>query len=148
MSVDLLAAKTKKIDPSGDGLSPSYVGFIVGAGRTARETCSDRAGQLVAAALGREVGDFFEDDVSTPEKSPSPRRTETPRRKAPPLPDQLMDQPELARFLRKSMSWIDGEIQKSKEEGRIWPGLFYVGKSRRFDPAAVLEGQRRQRASA
>ncbi|MFD8970491.1 hypothetical protein ACFV0C_36815 [Streptomyces sp. NPDC059568] len=145
MSVELLAAKTKTIDPSGAGLSPSYVGFIVGAGQTARETCSDRAAQLVAAALNQEVGTLFEDAPFTLKESPSPRRTEI---SATPLPNQLMTQVELSDFLRMSMSWIDQQIQEARARGELWPGLHYVGRSRRFDPVAVLEGQRRQRASA
>ncbi|MFE7128905.1 hypothetical protein [Streptomyces sp. NPDC057617] len=146
MGVELLAARTKTIDPTGEGLSSSYVGFIVGGGKTARETCSDRAAQLIAAALGQEIGTFFEDAVFTLDKSPSTRRTET-RLSSSALPDRLIDQAELSRFLRKSMSWIDAQIQEAKDRGELWPGLHYVGRSRRFDPVAVLEGQRLQRSA-
>ena len=57
-----------------------------------------------------------------------------------------MDQKELARFLRKSLSWIDKQIQDAKERGEIWPGLIYVGSSRRFDPHAVLDAMRQRAA--
>ncbi|CAM5390158.1 hypothetical protein SCALM49S_04442 [Streptomyces californicus] len=84
-------------------------------------------------------------------KSTSPRRLEidesgaSASRKAAPLPEQLLDQRELSRFLRKSPSWIDAQIKAAKEAGRTWPGLHYVGRSRRFDPRAVLDGMRDQR---
>ncbi|WP_157877472.1 hypothetical protein [Streptomyces odonnellii] len=146
MSVSLLAAKTKEIDPTGEGLSPSYVGFIVGGGKSVRETCSDRAAQLIAAALDREIADFFEDAIFRLDESTSTRRTE-PGEGPTALPERLMDQAELSRFLRKSMSWIDAQIQEARARGELWPGLIYVGRSRRFDPAAVLEGQRLQRSA-
>lgn len=145
LDIPHLAARTKELDPTGKGLSPAYVGFIVGGGKTAREDCSERAAGLIAQALDREVGDLFEDVVLTLVESTSARRSTTsgsgksaPRRD---LPDQLMDQTELSRFLRKSMSWIDRQIKADP----TWPGLVYVGRSRRFDPLAVLQGMRQQR---
>ena len=60
-----------------------------------------------------------------------------------------MDQKELARFLRKSLSWIDKQIQDwARDHEDDWPGLIYVGRSRRFDPHAVLAGLQRQRTAA
>jgi hypothetical protein len=63
-----------------------------------------------------------------------------------------MDQRGLARVLRKSPSWIDKQIQDwndaHPDPDDLWPGLIYIGRSRRFDPLAVLDGQRRQRAAA
>jgi hypothetical protein len=46
------------------------------------------------------------------------------------------------------MSWIDKQIQEAREQGEIWPGLIYVGSSRRFDPHAVLDAMRKQRTAA
>ncbi|MET7679360.1 hypothetical protein [Streptomyces sp. NPDC005423] len=150
LDIPRLAARTREIDTEGAGLSKAYVGFITGAGKTAREDCSDRAAELIALALGREVADLFE-----PTSFPLQDSTFTckPRiRKAglKPLPGQLMDQRELAAFLRKSMSWIDQQIQQwalEHDPADPWPGLHYVGRSRRFDPQAVLEGQRQQRVA-
>ena len=48
------------------------------------------------------------------------------------LPDQLMTQAELCKWLQKSSSWIDKKIQ----DGEL--PVHYVGRSRRFDPAEVL----------
>lgn len=144
LDIGRLAAKTKDVDPAGAGLSRALVGFIVGKGKTARDECSDHAAGLIAAALGKQVKDLFEelplffDEVST-----STRRSQIPSRRTP-LPDQLMDQRQLAEFLRKSMSWIDKQIQEASERDETWPGLFYVGRSRRFDPRAVLDGMQRQ----
>ncbi|MEU6222293.1 hypothetical protein [Streptomyces sp. NPDC047042] len=143
LDIPRLAARTKEVDPAGQGLSRSMIGFIVGRGKSAREECSDHAAGLVAAALDKEVHDFFADEpVFLTTESTSTRRSKIPSQR--PLPERLMDQQELSGFLRKSMSWIDRQIQEATERGEIWPGLFYVGRSRRFDPHAVLAGMQRQ----
>ncbi|MER5677409.1 hypothetical protein ABT081_10770 [Streptomyces sp. NPDC002238] len=149
LDIPHLAARTKELDPTGKGLSPAYVGFIVGAGKTAREECSTRAADLITRALNPEVGPFFEDVVLTLEESTSTRRLKTAvsvKSGLAPLPEQLLDQRELSTFLRKSMSWIDGQIREAKEAGHTWRGLHYVGRSRRFDPREVLAGMREERA--
>ena len=48
LDIPRLAAKTKDVDPTGEGLSRAMVGFIVGSGKTAREECSDRAAELLS----------------------------------------------------------------------------------------------------
>ncbi|MBL1108033.1 hypothetical protein JK361_26170 [Streptomyces sp. 5-8] len=146
LDIGRLAAKTKEQDPEGAGLSRAMVGFIVGKGKTAREECSDHAAGLIAAVLGKAVNDLFETPVFTLAESTSTRRSKSaePRKY---LPERLMDQRELAEFLRKSMSWIDKQIQDAARQGEMWPGLIYVGTSRRFDPHAVLDSMRRQRAA-
>ncbi|MEU0087236.1 hypothetical protein [Streptomyces sp. NPDC006274] len=133
LSVPRLAAKTREVDPAGKGISAAYVGFIVGQGETAREECSDRAAQLIAAALSRGLDELFETVVFTLRESTSTSRSQS-RESQKPLPEQLMKQPELAGFLRKSMSWIDKQIQVDPE----FPVL-YAGRSRRFDPQQVLD---------
>jgi hypothetical protein len=148
LDIPRLAARTKDVDPTGEGLSRAMVGFIVGAGKTAREECSDRAAELIASALDRELATLFESAVFTLGESTSTRRTHTAERRKPELPEQLMDQRTLARFLRKSSSWIDKQVQEAAERGELWPGLIYVGRSRRFDPHAVLDGMRKQRTAA
>ena len=146
LDIPRLAAKTKDVDPTGESLSRPMVGFIVGSGKTAREECSDRAAELIATALDRELGTLFASTVFTLRESTSTRRSQTGERRKQELPEQLMDQKELARFLRKSLSWIDKQIQDAKERGEIWPGLIYVGSSRRFDPHAVLDAMRQRAA--
>ena len=146
LDIPRLAAKTKDVDPTGEGLSRAMVGFIVGSGKTAREECSERAAELIATALDRELGTLFASTVFTLRESTSTRRSQTGERRKQELPEQLMDQKELARFLRKSLSWIDKQIQDAKERGEIWPGLIYVGSSRRFDPHAVLDAMRQRAA--
>ncbi|MBE4783964.1 hypothetical protein [Streptomyces caniscabiei] len=147
LDIPRLAAKTREIDPDQKGLSKSLIGFIVGGGKTAREECSDRAAELVSAALGREVTTLFEPVVFTLGESTSTRTSWTVDGRKP-LPAQLMDQRALAKFLRKSPSWIDAQIADAKERGELWPGLIYVGRSRRFDPHAVLDAMRKQRTAA
>ncbi|MFF8656757.1 hypothetical protein [Streptomyces huasconensis] len=146
LDIPRLAAKTREVDPTGEGLSKSMVGFIVGGGKSAREECSDRAADLIAAALDQEVLHLFEPTFIMLPESTSTRRPKT-RTVVSPLPQQLMDQQSLARFLRKSTSWIDRQIRLAQAEERTWPGLIYVGRSRRFDPLAVLDGLRKQRAA-
>ncbi|MFG2144106.1 hypothetical protein ACGFRG_07890 [Streptomyces sp. NPDC048696] len=147
LDIPRLAARTKEVDPAGEGLSRALVGFIAGGGKSAREECSDRAADLIAAALNREVDELFEPVVLTLKESTSTRISQVPV-PSPALPDRLMDQSELARFLRKSMSWIDKQIQAAQAEGETWPGLIYVGRSRRFNPAVVLDHMRQQRTAA
>ncbi|MFD3749698.1 hypothetical protein ACFWVT_05435 [Streptomyces cyaneofuscatus] len=150
LDIPHLAARTKELDPTGRGLSPAYVGFIAGTGKSAREDCSERAAELIAQALDQEVTALFEPVFFTVVESTSTSRSAVEvsgksARKATPLPEQLLDQRELSAYLRKSPSWIDAQIKAAKEAGRTWPGLHYVGRSRRFDPRAVLDGLREQR---
>ncbi|WEH40751.1 hypothetical protein [Streptomyces sp. AM 2-1-1] len=150
LDIPHLAARTKDVDPTGKGLSPAYIGFIAGRGKSAREDCSDRAAELICKVLGREVTDLFEPVLLTLVESTSTSRSVTPvsgksgRSTKAPLPDRLMDQRELAEFLRKSPSWIDAQIKQARQDGHLWPGLIYVGRSRRFDPRAVLAAMREQ----
>ncbi|WP_327230846.1 hypothetical protein [Streptomyces murinus] len=147
LDIPSLAAATKNVDPKGEGLSRSLVGFIAGGGKTAREECSDRAADLIAKALGREVSELFEAPVFTLRESTSTRRSHIGKPLGSELPEQLMDQAELARFLRKSRSWIDKQIQEAKARDEIWPGLIYVGSSRRFNPREVLDAMKQRTAA-
>lgn len=141
LDIKQLAAKTRAIDPDGRGLSKSYVGCIVGAGKTARAECSDRAANLISDALEMELSTGFEAVSYVFNESTSTRGSQIEA--VQPLPRELMVQDELSRFLRKSSSWIDQQIQNDPH----WPGLIYVGRSRRFNPYAVVEAQL-QRTSA
>ncbi|MGW5408967.1 hypothetical protein [Streptomyces spiralis] len=148
LDIPRLAARTKEVDPAGEGLSKALVGFIVGGGRSAREECSDRAAELMAAALDKELDQLFTSPITMQPESTSTRGSVVAsRRKSEALPERLMDQTELSAFLRKSMSWIDKQIKDAKDQGELWPGLIYVGSSRRFDPHAVLAALRRQSAA-
>lgn len=142
LDIPRLAAKTQQIDPGGDGLSKAYIGFIVGRGKTARDECSDRAAELIAKALDVPLSLLFEAGPSMPTESTSTPRSQT-RGSRKSLPVQLMNQRELADFLRKSMSWIDQQIKDHDD----WP-VHYAGRSRRFDPYEVLAylGERRKAA--
>ncbi|WP_282795146.1 hypothetical protein [Streptomyces sp. CC224B] len=149
LDIPRLAARTKEIDPSGEGLSKAYIGFITGRGKTAREECSPRAAELVSAALGKEITELFrEEPLFFLGESTNARRSHIAKRVVEKLPERLMDQRELSDFLRKSPSWIDKQIQLADERGETWPGLIYVGRSRRFDPHAVLAAMRKQRTAA
>ncbi|MCX4661470.1 hypothetical protein [Streptomyces uncialis] len=145
IDIPTLAIRTREVDPEGLGLSRSLVGHITGAGRTARDQCSDRAAQLIAGALDQEVTKLFASDFDITDESTS---TSRPKTAASRLPAQLMDQRQLSDFLGKSMSWIDAQIQSARRSGELWPGLIYVGSSRRFDPHAVLDAMRGKQQAA
>lgn len=122
------------------GVSPQLVGFVTGAGKSAREECSDRIAELIAKALDVPLGSIFDTE---PPSGVAIRSTSTPRMQMQtsadtPLPQRLMTQAELCDFLRKSPSWVDAEITKARKRGQRWPGLIYVGRDRRFDLQAVL----------
>lgn len=128
------------------GLSPALVGFAVGAGKSAREECSDRAAEAMAQALDKPLESLFVTEASSlvATESTSTPRMQIMTRSSTPLPERLMTQSELCGFLAKSSSWVDREIKKDPH----WPGLIYVGRSRRFDPHAVLEHLGGQRTAA
>jgi hypothetical protein len=69
-----LAAATKRIDPTGRGISPALVGRLTGQGKTAREHCRPRTGQLIADALGCPLEELF----VTPSSSTSTVERSTP----------------------------------------------------------------------
>lgn len=138
LDIPRLAARTKEVDPEGKGLSVAYIGFLVGEGRSAREDCSDRAARLLSRAVDRPLDNLFDTGSSMPEESTSTRVPQINRS----LPERLMDQPELARFLKKSRSWVDQQIQSDPD----WP-VHYAGRSRRFDPIEVLDYLDKKRAA-
>jgi hypothetical protein len=55
-----LAAATRRVDPDGRGVSPALIGFLVGTGRSARDRCKARTGQLIAAVLDAPVHELFD----------------------------------------------------------------------------------------
>ncbi|MFD8596999.1 hypothetical protein ACFV1L_18555 [Kitasatospora sp. NPDC059646] len=131
LKIPSLTLATRRVDPTGAGLSQAMVGFIVGSGKTAREECSERAARLLADALGTPITDLFIPELSVVADSTSTPRGEmqtTPNAG----PEPLMTERELLAYLRKSGSWLDVEIR----EGRITP--IYAGRSRRFDRQQVL----------
>jgi hypothetical protein len=71
LSIPAMAARTKRIDPEGRGLSQALIGFCVATGSSAREEFSDRAAQLMADAVGKPLGDLFADDSTTANAPPS-----------------------------------------------------------------------------
>jgi hypothetical protein len=54
-----LSKRTRELDPHGQGISVALAGFAVCTGGSARETISVRAGDLIAAALGRQPDELF-----------------------------------------------------------------------------------------
>lgn len=59
LSIPQLSAKTKEIDPSGDGISTALIGFYVSTGSSARETASKRTAELMAEGLNTPLDELF-----------------------------------------------------------------------------------------
>lgn len=144
LDIPRLVEATRKVDPTGAGLSRAYIGFITGAGASAREECSDRAGELLSQALDKPVEDLF---ATEPPCSAVVESTSTPRVQimtsdptAPPAP--LLTSKELCAWLRKSPSWLEREIKTDP----TFP-VHYAGRSRRFVHTEVLDHQAKKRAA-
>jgi predicted DNA-binding transcriptional regulator AlpA len=133
LSIPRLAAETKRIDPDG-GLSAALVGFIAGAGSSAREECSDRAALLIAEALGAPVDSLFEADlIAAPSTSTSTERASEDVPTVTVL-EPMVTVAELAGLIRKSRSWVYERIRDREVNG--FP-VEYAGNSPRFDYGAV-----------
>lgn len=126
------------------GLSQALVGFTVGRGKTAREDCSDRTAELIAEALSAPLESLFVVEASSDvelESTSTPRRQMQMTGSSTPLPQRLLDQAEIAAFLKKSRSWVDRQIKTGALP------VIYVGRSRRFNPHEVLDRLSQQRKS-
>lgn len=143
LDIPRLVEATQRVDPDGAGLSRSLIGFIVGGGKSAREECSDRAAEILAAALGTPMEDLFVVDAasSVAHESTSTPRAQTMTSDSLPLPPQLMTSSQLCFFLQKSLSWLEKELRDPD-----FP-VHWAGRSRRFIPAEVLDYQAKKRAA-
>jgi hypothetical protein len=66
MSGQDLADATKRIDPTGRGISPAAVGKVAGRGKTSADSCRLRTAWLIAEALDAPLQRlFFMPEVST-----------------------------------------------------------------------------------
>ncbi|GCD46159.1 hypothetical protein GKJPGBOP_05906 [Streptomyces paromomycinus] len=59
LSGPALSAATKRVDPTGRGVSPAAIGVIAGRGRTARPRCRLRTAWLIADALDAPLQSLF-----------------------------------------------------------------------------------------
>lgn len=73
-----LAKATKRVDPTGKGVSPATVGRITGQGRTAREKCEWTTAWLVGEALHKETNAPLQDLFAMPQPSTSTIERSTP----------------------------------------------------------------------
>ena len=64
LSIPALAERTKAVDPTGYGVAKSTIGNLHATGKSAREGCLDRAGELIALALNQPVDELFKPDPS------------------------------------------------------------------------------------
>lgn len=73
-----LAKATKRVDPTGKGVSPATVGRITGKGKTARQRCELETAWFVAVALHRETNAPLQDLFAMPTPSTSTIERSTP----------------------------------------------------------------------
>ncbi|MEU7154071.1 XRE family transcriptional regulator [Streptomyces sp. NPDC045456] len=59
LSGPALSVATKRVDPTGRGVSPAAIGVIAGRGRTARQQCRLRTAWLIADALDAPLQSLF-----------------------------------------------------------------------------------------
>lgn len=78
LSIPALAEATKKVDPTGKGVSPATVGRLVGQGKTARERCELETAWFVAEALHEETNAPLQDLFAMPTGSTSNIERSTP----------------------------------------------------------------------
>lgn len=144
LDIPRLVEATRRVDPEGNGLSRAAIGFLVSRGKSARETCSSHAADLLAEALGVPLGDLFVVEESAlsavGESTSTPGVQNVMSEASPPLPARLLTSAQLCAFLQKSASWLEKEIATDRE----FP-VHYVGRSRRFDQAEVLTHQAEKR---
>lgn len=73
-----LAEATKRVDPTGKGVSPATVGRITGQGKTARDSCEWTTAWIVAEALHKETNAPLQDLFAMPTPSTSTIERSTP----------------------------------------------------------------------
>ena len=66
-----LAEATKRVDPTGKGVSPATVGRITGRGKTARDKCEWTTAWILAVALHKETNAPLQDLFAMPQPSTS-----------------------------------------------------------------------------
>lgn len=71
LSIPALAEATKRVDPTGKGVSPATVGRLAGQGKTARSTCELKTAWFVAEALHTETSAPLQDLFAMPSPSTS-----------------------------------------------------------------------------
>lgn len=59
LSIMDIVERTKAADPTGYGVRKSTIGHLVTTGRSARPGCDDRAARMIAAAIGKPLGELF-----------------------------------------------------------------------------------------
>lgn len=136
-----LAARTRQFDPDGRGISKTLVGYAVATGKTGRDEFSPRASSLISDALDVPVEHFFEHDeaidMPTEYASSSASGTES-QMLSPPSVEPLLSNRELAKALKRSVSWIYRQL---REYPRTHPHPFPyhpVGSGKRFRLSDVL----------
>lgn len=150
LRIETLAAATKAADPAGRGVGRASIGFLVATGASGRERLSDRAAELVAAALGEPVAHFFApDDVAMPAQYASTSRmSSTPavdigpkaeaRRRRGSTAEPMLTLAEEGELIGRSKSWFY-EMRRSFPATHATPfPIHYAGKSPRFVHSEVV----------
>lgn len=78
LSITQLAEATRKVDPTGKGVSAATVGRLAGQGKTARTACELKTAWFVAEALHEETNAPLQDLFAMPTPSTSTVERSTP----------------------------------------------------------------------
>lgn len=71
LSIPQLAEATRRVDPTGKGVSAATVGRLAGQGKTARDKCELKTAWFVAEALHQETSAPLQDLFAMPSASTS-----------------------------------------------------------------------------
>lgn len=136
-----LAARTREIDPDGRGISKTLVGYAVAQGKTGRDDFSPRASSLISDALNKPLEHLFDHDPASdmPIEYASTCACGTESQMlSPPSVEPLLSNRELAKSLKKSLSWIYRQLREYPR-GHPHPFPYHpVGKGKRFRLSDVL----------
>jgi predicted DNA-binding transcriptional regulator AlpA len=133
LSINGLAAATRRLDPNGKGVKPATIGFVVSKGKSAREGLGDEAAELIAAALHAPVESLFETDDAFLLASES---TSTPGEQMPTPNDPWVTGKQLAAHLGKSEHWVYMQRRKYADTSTPLPCRL-VGRTPRYQISAV-----------
>lgn len=135
LSINGLAAATRTLDPTGKGVKPATIGFMVSQGKSGRDGIGDDAGQLLARALGAPVEVLFESDdefCSVTESTSTPGEQIMSASAEP-----WVSTEQLADHLGKSPNWVRA-MRRQYPKGQ--PNAFPwrpVGRTPRYQRSAV-----------
>lgn len=150
LKINDLVAATKTVDPTGRGVGRASIGFLVATGASGRDRLSDRAAELVAAALSAPVEHLFTpDDVAMPAEYASTSQMSTgstvdiapqaaARRRRGSTAEPMLTLEEEGELIGRGKTWFYRMRQHFPATHATPFPIHYAGKSPRFVHSEVL----------